>query len=106
METLVEQRRDTRTSLSWPVSVWVPKANRFFNGQSTNISKSGVLVNLPMTTPIGPDSIVEINFPRTSTLAKQKGQYARIKLGKVVRVDREGSLDSASIGVGITFTDQ
>jgi hypothetical protein len=105
MDTMVEQRRDTRTSLSWPVSVWVPKANRFFNGQSANISKSGVFVKLPMTTPVGPGSVVEINFPRTSTLARQKGQYARIKPGKVVRVDREGSLDEASIGVGIVFTD-
>jgi hypothetical protein len=105
METLVEQRRDVRTSLSWPVSVWVPKANRFFNGQSANISKGGVFVTLPMTAPVGPGSVVEINFPRTSTLARQKGQYARIKPGKVVRVDREGSADEASIGVGIVFTD-
>jgi hypothetical protein len=106
METMVEQRKDERTSLLWPVSVWVPKANRFFNGQSANISKSGVLIKLPMTVPIGQGSIVEINFPRTSALAKQKGQYARIKQGKVVRIDREGSIDEASIGVGIAFTEQ
>ena len=106
METLVEQRKDARTSLLWPVSVWVPRANRFFNGQSANISKGGVLIKLPMTAPVGLGSTVEINFPRTSALAKQKGQYARIKQGKVVRVDREGSLDEASIGVGIAFADQ
>ena len=106
METLVEQRKDARTSLSWPVSVWVPKANRFFNGQSADISKGGVFVSLPMTTPLGPGSVVEVNFPRRTSLAKQKGQYARIKQGKVVRVDREGSLDEASIGVGIAFTNQ
>ena len=106
METLVEQRKDTRSSLSWPVSVWVPKANRFFNGQSANISKGGVFIRLPMTAPLGPGSIVEINFPRTTTLARQKGQYARIKQGKVVRIDREGSLDEASIGVGVAFTSE
>jgi hypothetical protein len=106
MQTIVEQRRDVRTSLSWPVSVWVPKANRFFNGQSANISKGGVFIKLPMTAPIVPGTIVEINFPRTTALARQKGQYARIKQGKVVRVDREGLLDEASIGVGIAFLDR
>ncbi len=103
LETLTEQRKDTRTDLSWPVSVWVPKANRFFNGKSSNISKTGVFVKMPMTTPLGPGSMVELNFPRTATLAEQKGQYARIKLGKVVRVDRDSTLEDASIGIGIVF---
>ena len=103
LETLTEQRKDTRTELSWPVSVWVPKANRFFNGKSSNISKTGVLVKMPMTTPLGPGSMVELNFPRTSTLAEQKGQFARIKRGKVVRVDRDSTLEDASIGIGIVF---
>lgn len=102
-QTLVEQRRETRTTLSWPVSVWVPKANRFFNGHSANISKTGVLLKVPMTTPVGPGSMVEINFPRTASLAQQKGQYARIKQGKVVRVDREETLDDACIGLGVVF---
>lgn len=103
MEALVEQRRESRTNLSWPVSVWVPDANRFFNGRSSNISKMGVFVRVPMTTPIRPGNIVELNFPRTITLAKEKGQFARIKRGKVVRVDRQDTLKDASIGVGIAF---
>ena len=103
LETLTEQRKDTRTELSRPVSVWVPKANRFFNGKSSNISKTGVIVKMPMTTPLGPGSVVELNFPRTSTLAEQKGQFARIKRGKVVRVDRDSTLEDACIGIGIVF---
>ena len=103
LETLTEQRRDTRTELSWPVSVWVPKANRFFNGKSSNISKTGVFVKMPMTTPLGPGSMVELNFTRTAILAGQKGQFARIKRGKVVRVDRDSTLEDASIGIGIVF---
>jgi hypothetical protein len=83
--------------------MWVPKSNRFFNGHSANISKTGVFVKVPMTTPVSPGSIVELNFPRTAALAEQKGQYARIKKGKVVRVDRESTLDDAAIGLGIVF---
>jgi hypothetical protein len=103
MDTLVEQRRDSRTDLSWPVSVWLPEANRFFNGRSSNISKTGVFVTVPMTTPVRAGHLVEVNFPRTVALAKEKGQFARIKSGKVVRVERKSILKDASIGVAIQF---
>src|SRR5512133_1426250 len=65
METLVEQRRERRTDFSWPVSVWLPEADRFFNGRRANISKTGALVNVPLSTPAREGSIVELNFPRT-----------------------------------------
>ena len=56
-----------------------------------------------MTTPLRPGHIVELNFPRSTELAEEKGQYARIKRGKVVRVDRQSVLEDAQIGVGIAF---
>ena len=103
METTVEQRKSLRTDVSWPVSIWLPEANRFFNGRSTNISKTGVLVRLPATTPLNTGNIVELNFPRTMALAKRKGSFARIKSGRVVRVERGSLLDDATIGVGVAF---
>ena len=104
METsVVEQRKDTRSDLSWPVSVWLPEANRFFNGKSVNISKGGVFISLPMTTPVRAGHEVEINFPRTMSLAKQKGQYARIKCGKVLRVNRQSVLEGNDIGMAVQF---
>ena len=103
MEALVEQRKESRSVLSWPVSVWLPEANRFFNGRSCNVSKTGVFVRLPLTAPVRPGQIVELNFPRTAALAEEKGQFARIKKGKVVRVERKNVLEAAEIGVGIAF---
>ena len=103
METVTEQRSANRTDLSWPISMWLPEANRFFNGRSDNISKSGVFLKVPMTTPINAGHIVEVNFPRTETLAKEKGGFSRIKSGKVVRVERRNMLDDANIGVAIEF---
>jgi len=105
METLVEQRNGTRTELSWPVSIWLPEANRFFNGRSSNISKTGVMVRLPVTVPLRAGHFVELNFPRTISLAKQKGGFARIKAGKVVRIERNSLMDDATIGVGIAFSE-
>ena len=103
MKTLVEQRKDTRTELSWPVSVWLPVANRFFNGQSSNISRKGVFISIPITTPVREGHIIEINFPRTENLAKKKGTFARIKTGKIIRVERRNLLKEAKIGIAVSF---
>jgi len=103
VETSIENRKASRTVLSWPVSIWLPEANRFFNGRTINVAKGGVLISMPMTTPIRPGHIVEINFPRTMNLAKKKGQFARIKAGKVLRVDREAISADATIGVAVEF---
>ena len=103
LETAVENRRDVRTDLTWPISVWLPEANRFFNAQTVNVAKGGVLVAMPMTTPIRPGHSIELNFPRTKSLAEKKGQFARIKGGKVVRVDRTAITTDASINVAVQF---
>lgn len=103
METAVEHRREKRTNLAWPVSVWLPEASRFFNGRSANISKVGAFISVPMTTPVRRGSVVELNFPRADALAERKGQFARIRRGRVVRVDRKATLEDATIGLGIAF---
>jgi len=103
IETLVENRRANRTQLSWPVSLWLPEANRFFNGKTINVAKGGVLLSMPMTTPIRPGHVVEINFPRTMNLAKKKGQFARIKSGTVIRVQRDTITIDATIAVAVRF---
>lgn len=103
MQALIEQRKNSRSSVSWPVSVWIPEANRFVIGRSCNISKTGVFITLPASAPIRTGKLVELNFPRTEALAEEKGQFARIKTGRVVRVDRQNLLENAEIGAGIAF---
>lgn len=103
LETSTENRQSNRTELSWPISMWMPEANRFFNGKTLNVAKGGVLLSMPMATPIRPGNIVEINFPRSMNLAKKKGQFARIKAGRVLRVDRESLTTDATICVAVQF---
>lgn len=103
--TLVEQRRSVRSDIAWPVSIWMPEANRFFNGKSINVSKGGAYISVPMTAPVREGHEIEVNFPRTMSLAKQKGQYARIKNARVIRVDRRQMLQDGAIGVAVQFSE-
>ncbi len=103
LETVIENRKCNRTELTWPVSLWLPEANRFFNGKTVNVAKGGVLLSLPMAAPVKPGHVVEINFPRTVSLARKKGQFARIKSGRVIRVERDSITSDATIGVAVQF---
>ena len=103
MATTTEQRKEIRTKLSWPISMWIPEAHRFFYGCSDNVSRSGALLKMPLTVPIRAGSTVEVNFPRTQRLAKEKGSFARIRSGRIVRVDRNNMLKEAKICVAVAF---
>ena len=101
--TSLEQRRHTRTDLTWPVSIWLPEANNFFNAKSINISRGGAYLSVPMTTPLRAGHIIELNFPRTVNLAKKKGKFARIKSAKVIRVERANATEDATIKFAVQF---
>ena len=101
--TVVEQRHSIRQELTWPISIWLPNANRFFNGKSINVSRGGAFIAVPVTTPVAEGNEIEMNLPRTRTLAKEKGQYARIKHARVLRVDRQRLLSEGTLGIAVVF---
>jgi hypothetical protein len=84
--------------------MWLPEASRFANARSTNISRTGVLLSAPMSTPVKCGQIVEVNFPRTRAIARQKGSFARIKAGRVVRLDKENLLNDGMLGIAVEFS--
>ena len=104
MEAAKEMRKDKRIDVTWPVSIWVPDANRFFNGISHDVSRGGAFIVLSMTPAISVGQEVEINFPRTKALAKSKGQCARIKKARIIRVDLK-TFGVAYMGMGVQFVD-
>ncbi len=98
-----EKRQADRSEVDWPVSVWHPKASRFFNGRSVDISSTGALVTLSMKVPVKEGQDIEINFPRNMNLAKEKGRFARIKTARVIRIDRSKAMRSSNVKVGLEF---
>lgn len=67
-----------------------------------NVSKIGCFIRLPVNPEICKGQEVEINFPRTIPLAAIKGQYARLKRVKIMRVDFE-RFGTAEMGIGLHF---
>lgn len=94
MVQMAERRRHTRNRIDWPISLYHPALGMFINGRSIDVSRGGAKVSLPLNVPIRTGQTVEVNFPRTSTLAKVAGCFSRIKTARVVRVERSrGGVD-------------
>lgn len=86
--------------MDWPVSVWICDQCRFYNGRSVNVSYCGAMITLDdngVMTYLIKGMEVEVNFPRTATLARQKGGWSRIKAGKIIWVKETAT--STIIGV-------
>jgi hypothetical protein len=88
MVTLADRRQHKRNDIDWPVSVYHPRLGMFINGRSVDVSSGGAKITLPIAAPIKPGQVVELNFPRTTMLARAAGCYSRIKTAVVVRVDK------------------
>ena len=102
VEAGIENRKSVRTNLKWPVSLWLPEVKRFYSGTAVNIAEGGVMIKLSVPAPIQAGSLVEINLPRTTSLTKKKDRFGRLKIAKVLRVQRE-SIRNACIGIAMQF---
>jgi len=58
---------------------------------------------LPLKTPVREGQSLELNFPRSESLAQDKGSCARIKSSQVIRIDRSDSMAFGSIKVAVQF---
>ena len=96
MVTMADRRQFHRNQIDWPVSVYVPRLARFVNGRSVDVSQTGAKVSLPLSVPLAPGQLVELNFPRTSTLAKLAGSFSRIKTAMVVRIEDDSPKSEGS----------
>ena len=100
---LVDERRVAkRYDLDWPVCVWYEPTQKFYNGRSTNISASGALLKLPLTTPIRHSEAIEVNFPSPDGLAGDR-YPAKVFACKVVRVNRGQSILDGLQQVAVQF---
>jgi c-di-GMP-binding flagellar brake protein YcgR len=89
MVMMIERRAEPRTSIDWPVSVYHPYAEQFLNARSVDVSRGGAKIRLDDNAPVTVGQTLELNFPRTATLAKVAGCFSRIKTARVVRVEPE-----------------
>lgn len=89
-ESQAERREHPRHEMEWPACLWAPKIMCFFRVGILDISQSGIKVKTTQRLPLDEGDEVELNIPRgTTSLVERNGQWARIKRGRVVRIEAD-----------------
>ena len=97
-----ERRRGLRVRQARPVKVYEPLGNRYFGGQTGDISSTGLRIELPAYAAVRPGESLSIHVGlsvRGESLANRRQMIP----ARVVWVRREAGADGARLECGVEF---
>ncbi|MGE5610310.1 MAG: PilZ domain-containing protein [Bacillota bacterium] len=100
--TLPERRRGLRIRQNRPVKIYAPCINRYFGGQTHDISSTGLRIELPVSAPIQPGKKLEIHVG-TSDSGQGLANRRQMIPARIVWIDRDADCGSGRLVAGIEF---
>jgi len=98
-----DRRKNKRIILEIPISAWVPAANKFYNGRTLNVSRSGALIKCIRGLPIKPGDQIEINFALTRPKANVVVSFTRVMNCRVTRKFQQNIKQSGNFIFAVCF---
>jgi hypothetical protein len=98
----IERRRGLRVRQSRPIKIFEPSGSRYFGGQTTDVSSTGLRLELPASMPVRPGKVVSVHVGLSATgnpLANRRNMIP----ARVVWVTRPNSGDAKTIYAGVEF---
>jgi hypothetical protein len=97
-----ERRRGLRIRQARPIKIFEPTSTRYFGGQTLDISATGLRIELPLSTPVLPGSLLNIHVG-LSQQGQSLANRRQMMQAKVVWVDRPRDLRTSTLTAGIEF---
>src|SRR5688500_5639890 len=97
----VERRRGLRIRQNRPVKVLEPISARYFGGQTADISSTGLRIELPVSAPVRPGTVLSIHVGLNG-IGQSLANRRQMMPAKVVWVDR-GRPGAGKLVAGIEF---
>lgn len=97
-----ERRRGLRIRQQRPIKIFEPTTHRYYGGQTEDLSATGLRIELPLSTPVGPGKLVNVHVglgEHGESLANRRKMIP----AKVVWVSREADLTTGRLMAGIEF---
>ena len=97
-----ERRRGLRIAQQRPVKVYEPDSARFIGGQTSDISATGLRIELPMSSPVQQGRLVSIHVGVSSqgeTLANRRQMIP----ARIVWVHRDSTQGRSRLTAGVEF---
>ena len=98
----IERRRGLRVRQSRPIKIFEPSGSRYFGGQTTDVSSTGLRLELPASMPVRPGKLVSIHVGLSesgSALANRRNMIP----ARVVWVNRSNKTDVKTMSAGVEF---
>ena len=100
----IERRRGLRIQQTRPIKVFEATASRYFGGQTQDVSATGLRIELPSSTPVGPGKVLSIHVGLSESghaLANRRNMIP----ARVVWVSRPraGDTQQTTMSAGIEF---
>ena len=100
----VERRRGLRIRQNRPIKVLEPTSARYFGGQTSDISATGLRIELPVSAPVRPGKVLSIHVG-LSLAGESLANRRQMIPAKVVWVDRsQGGTGKLTAGIEFLAT--
>jgi hypothetical protein len=97
-----ERRRGLRIRQNRPIKIFEPTTHKYFGGQTQDVSATGLRIELPLATPIGPGKLVNVHVglsDRGESLANRRHMIP----ARIVWMERTPNLANGRLTAGIEF---
>ena len=102
--TSAERRMDRRYPLSTSVNFFHGPSNREFPARCVDVSRGGMLMYVPVSTPVKVGQPLRLNVGSVSR-PEFAGLSEKPMDGTIARVDRHRMLEEGYVAVGVRFTE-
>jgi len=99
---IAERRRGLRIRQNRPIKVFEPTVNRYFQGQTQDISSAGLRIELPASTSVEPGSFLNVHVG-LSVQGQSLANRRQMISARVVWVEREIGGNGGRLMAGVEF---
>jgi len=98
----IERRRGLRIRQSRPIKIFEPTAARYFGGQTSDVSSTGLKIELPASMPVKAGKLVSIHVG-LNEIGQPLANRRQMIPARIVWVDRPETMATRTIMAGIEF---
>jgi PilZ domain-containing protein len=101
-ESGIERRRGFRIQQSRPIKIFEHSGSRYFGGQTTDVSSTGLRLELPASMPVRAGKLVSVHVGLSETGNPLANRRQMIP-ARVVWVTQPSSMNAKTIYAGVEF---
>jgi hypothetical protein len=97
-----ERRRGLRIRQNRPIKIFEPTTQRYYGGQTEDLSATGLRIELPLNTPMRPGRIVNVHVG-LGRYGECLANRRKMMPARIIWVNREPDLTTGLLTAGIEF---